>query len=90
MIQLKSIKGDGMIQLTFKQEEVLLAIKDSLTVNRFPPSRKELAAIIGVTPNAIQLRIEALAKKGAVTYTQGKQRSTLAVKGFRYLLKEDA
>lgn len=73
-----------MIILTLKQEEVLIAIKKAIEIDRFPPSRKELAETIGVTPNAIQLRVEALTKKGAVTYTPGKQRSTLPVKGIRY------
>lgn len=77
-----------MTKLTAKQAEVLEYIKDYIVINKFPPTRSEIAEAFGVYANAIQNRIDALVKKGAVTQIQGAMRSTVPVKGFRVRIKE--
>ena len=76
-----------MIKLTEKQAEVLEYIKDYIVINKFPPTRSEIAEAFEVGANAIQDRIDGLIKKGAVTQQHGKQRSTVPVKGFRVRIK---
>lgn len=72
-----------MAELTEKQAEVFYFIKDFIETEGYPPSRAEMACEFEISQNAIQLRVKALVKKGALTFKQGKQRSTLPVKGFR-------
>ena len=72
-----------MAALTEKQAEVLEFIKDFIFINGFSPTRSEVAEAFNIQPNAAQVRIQGLIKKGAVTSQSGKQRSTVPVKGFR-------
>ena len=76
-----------MAALTEKQAEVFYFIKEYLEENGFPPTRQEAAEHFGVQPNAIQVRIQGLVKKGAVTTKGRSQRSTMPVKGFKVRIK---
>ena len=79
-----------MIELTYKQERVLNTVRDYITVHGFPPTRVELAAILGVYPNAVDGHMRALVKKGVMTSMDGKTRTTLPIKGVRYKVKVEA
>lgn len=74
--------------LTQIQSDTLDFIKDYIKINKFPPTRKEIAESFGIHVNAAQLRVEALIKKGAATHRPGVLRSTLPVKGFKVVIKE--
>ena len=76
-----------MSELTQKQAEVFYYIRDYLDENGYPPTRQEAAEHFGVQPNAIQVRIQGLVRKGAVTVKSGSQRSTMPVKGYRVRVK---
>lgn len=76
-----------MIELTEKQAEVLAFIKSFINLRGFPPTNVEMASRFDVQPNAIQVRINALIKKGAVHRTENKMRSIQPVKGFRVRIK---
>ena len=72
-----------MTALTEKQAEVFEFIKDVITLNRYSPTRMEIAEAFNIQPNAAQARLVGLIKKGAVTTARGKMRSIVPVKGFR-------
>ena len=76
-----------MADLTQKQADVFFYIKDHITINGFPPTRKEMADAFNLQPNSIQVRINALVKKGALTVGSKQMRATLPVKGFRVRIK---
>ena len=60
--------------LTDKQNEALQAIKQYQQDNGYPPTRAELSDRLGVYPNAIQLRLDALARNGHIKITRGASR----------------
>ena len=76
-----------MQELTQKQADVLDYIKDFIVVNKYSPTRSEIAEAFDIQPNAAQSRVVGLIKKGAITYAAGKMRSIVPVKGFRVRVK---
>lgn len=76
-----------MTALTEKQAEVFEFIKDFITINRYSPTRMEIAEAFNIQPNAAQARLVGLIKKGAVTTARGKMRSIVPVKGYRVRIK---
>ena len=64
-----------MIKLTKRQEEVLDLIKAHIEDTGFPPTRAEIARILGFrSPNAAEEHLRALARKGAIEMTPGASR----------------
>lgn len=64
-----------MEELTARQEEVLQVIRDHLSEYGMPPTRAEIAAILGFrSANAAEEHIKALARKGAIEVTAGASR----------------
>lgn len=54
-------------ELTARQAEILQVIRDYLAENGMPPSRPELARLLGIaSTNAIFKHLDALARKGAI------------------------
>jgi len=61
--------------LTKRQSEVFSVIKSFIDENGFPPTRAEIAEIIGfVSPNAAQEHLDSLARKGAIELFRGISR----------------
>tara|TARA_Y100000593_G_C4265938_1_gene314764 strand:+ start:904 stop:1137 length:234 start_codon:yes stop_codon:yes gene_type:complete len=73
-----------MQKLTQIQFETLSFIKGFISIKGYPPSRQEIADEFDVAHNAAQQRVKALIQKGALEQKEGKQRSLIPVKGFRY------
>ncbi len=64
-----------MIKLTRRQSEILSLIKCHIEENGFPPTRAEIAKILGFrSPNAAEEHLRALARKGAITIMPGTSR----------------
>lgn len=70
-------------QLTKRQSEVVSLIKRFIKDVGYPPSTRELADKLGVTPTAIDGHIHALERKGALKRTPGVARG-LALAGGRH------
>lgn len=64
-----------MYNLTARQEQVLQLIKNYADETGYPPTRAEIARILGYkSPNAAEEHIKALAKKGAIEIVPGASR----------------
>lgn len=64
-----------MYNLTSRQEQVLQLIKTYAEETGYPPTRAEIARILGYkSPNAAEEHIKALAKKGAIEIVPGASR----------------
>lgn len=63
-----------MRALTARQSDVLACIRQHLDRHGYPPSTRELAIWLGVTPTAIDGHIHALQKKGALQRSPGVAR----------------
>jgi repressor LexA len=64
-----------MYNLTSRQEQVLQLIKTYAEETGYPPTRAEIARILGYkSPNAAEEQIKALAKKGAIEIVPGASR----------------
>lgn len=64
-----------MIKLTARQQEVLDLIKNAIVTTGFPPTRAEIAEILGFrSPNAAEEHLKALARKGAIEMMPGASR----------------
>lgn len=64
-----------MYNLTSRQEQVLQLIKSYAEETGYPPTRAEIARILGYkSPNAAEEHIKALAKKGAIEIVPGASR----------------
>lgn len=64
-----------MYNLTSRQEQVLLLIKRYAEETGYPPTRAEIARILGYkSPNAAEEHIKALARKGAIEIIPGASR----------------
>lgn len=61
-------------KLPARQLECLQLIRISISQNGYPPSRKELAKIMGTQANNVQGFIEKLAKRGFIEHTPGVAR----------------
>lgn len=73
-----------MKALTARQSQILQLIKDNIQDTGMPPTRAEIASILGFkSPNAAEEHLKALAKKGAIEIIAGTSR------GIR-LVQEDA
>ena len=64
-----------MAFLTNRQAEVMRFISEFIGRNHYPPSVREVATAMDVTPNGAQCHLTALAKKGQLTRTSGIARS---------------
>lgn len=64
-----------MYNLTARQEQVLQLIKSYAQETGYPPTRAEIARILGYkSPNAAEEHIKALARKGAIEVIPGASR----------------
>ncbi|WP_018691374.1 transcriptional repressor LexA [Algicola sagamiensis] len=64
-----------MKPLTPRQAEILQLIKDNISATGMPPTRAEIARILGFkSPNAAEEHLKALAKKGAIEMLPGTSR----------------
>lgn len=64
-----------MIKLTKRQAEVLNVIKQNIEETGYPPTRAEIAQVLGFrSANAAEDHIKALAKKGAIEIVPGASR----------------
>ncbi len=64
-----------MVKLTKRQQEVLDIIKSHIEDTGYPPTRVELAKILGFrSANAAEEHIKALARKGAIEIVEGASR----------------
>jgi len=64
-----------MYNLTSRQEQVLQLIKSYAEETGYPPTRAEIARILGYkSPNAAEEHIKALARKGAIEIIPGASR----------------
>jgi predicted transcriptional regulator len=71
-----------------KQEELLLYIVTSTEVNGFQPSRSEMAARFGVTPNAIACRLRGLEARGLIS-TKNRRDRAITLCGLRFVAVTD-
>lgn len=64
-----------MKALTARQSQILQLIKDNIQDTGMPPTRAEIASILGFkSPNAAEEHLKALAKKGAIEIIAGTSR----------------
>ena len=64
-----------MKELTKRQSEVLDVVQDCIATTGMPPTRVELAKILGFrSPNAAEEHLKALARKGAIEIITGTSR----------------
>ncbi|MFO7190464.1 MAG: transcriptional repressor LexA [Pseudomonadota bacterium] len=64
-----------MKELTPRQAEILQLIRDTIEETGFPPTRAEIARILGfASPNAAEEHLKALARKGAIELLEGTAR----------------
>ncbi|MCU4674437.1 transcriptional repressor LexA [Catenovulum sp. 2E275] len=64
-----------MKALTPRQSQILQLIKDNIQETGMPPTRAEIAAILGFrSPNAAEEHLKALAKKGVIEIMAGTSR----------------
>lgn len=68
-----------MRTLIRSQRELIDAIVRLTNERNIPPSIRELADVLGVTPHAIFERLECLHRKGAVTWEPGRRRTVRAL-----------
>ena len=62
-------------ELTGNQSATLLAIAAYISLHGYPPTRIELAVVLGVSPSAVEDRLAALEAKGAIRRTPGLARA---------------
>ncbi|WP_263322536.1 transcriptional repressor LexA [Endozoicomonas sp. Mp262] len=63
------------MKLTRRQSEILSLIKSHIEDTGFPPTRAEIAKILGFrSPNAAEEHLRALARKGAIEISPGTSR----------------
>ncbi|WP_025564538.1 transcriptional repressor LexA [Psychromonas sp. SP041] len=73
-----------MKELTKRQGEVLDVIKDQITKTGMPPTRVELARILGFkSANAAEEHLKALARKGAIEILSGTSRGIRVISGHK-------
>jgi len=71
-----------MIKLTARQEQILKLIQDAIENTGFPPTRAEIAQILGFrSANAAEEHLQALARKGAIEISPGTSRGIRLVDG---------
>ncbi|PJE78557.1 LexA repressor [invertebrate metagenome] len=64
-----------MMKLTLRQAEILELIRTHIDDTGFPPTRAEIAKILGFrSPNAAEEHLKALARKGVIEMTPGRSR----------------
>ncbi|WP_045859924.1 transcriptional repressor LexA [Teredinibacter purpureus] len=64
-----------MIKLTARQQQILDLIKDHIQDTGYPPTRAEIAEILGFkSANAAEEHLKALARKGAIEMIAGASR----------------
>lgn len=62
-------------KITDKQQECLSFIAGFFRDNQYYPSRREVAAFMGITPAAVNQHIMLLEKKGYLTVETGERRN---------------
>lgn len=61
-----------MRRLTYKQEEVLDVIRDSIKNNGYPPTVREICKELGLSsPGTAQFHLNALERKGYISRRKG-------------------
>lgn len=64
-----------MDELTPRQKEILQLIRDTIDETGFPPTRAEIAHMLGfASPNAAESHLRALERKGAIEVLEGTAR----------------
>ena len=58
-------------ELTHRQSEVVAVIKRHIDEQGYPPTTREIAQTLGVTPTAAEQHVVAIEKKGALKRTPG-------------------
>ena len=72
-----------MIKLTARQQEVLDLIKGHIDETGYPPTRAEIANILGFkSANAAEEHLKALARKGAIEMVPGASRGIRLPEGY--------
>ena len=73
-----------MKELTPRQAEILQLIRDTIEETGFPPTRVEIARMLGfASPNAAEEHLRALERKGAIEILDGTARGIRAHGGAR-------
>ncbi len=64
-----------MKELTAQQQKILQVIRETIEATGFPPTRAEIADILGfASPNAAESHLRALERKGVIEIAQGAAR----------------
>ncbi len=64
-----------MKELTSQQQKILQVIRETIEATGFPPTRAEIADILGfASPNAAESHLRALERKGVIEIAQGAAR----------------
>lgn len=64
-----------MAELTERQQEILVLIREHIEETGYPPTRLEIAQALGfASPNAAEGHLRALARKGAIELVPGSSR----------------
>ncbi|MCZ7564179.1 MAG: transcriptional repressor LexA [Burkholderiales bacterium] len=67
-----------MNDLTRRQAEILQLIRESIESSGFPPTRAEICRVLGFrSPNAAEVHLRALERKGAIEILDGTARGIL-------------
>ena len=70
-----------MNDLTTRQSEIFEFIKKEIEFNGYPPTRSEIAKVFGFkSPNAAEMHLRALEKKGYISIQSGSSRGISIVK----------
>lgn len=75
------------MKLTQKQANVFNYITTYIDSKGYAPNTAELARYLKVDRGAAQGHLDALRKKGAITWTTGKHRTVRPVEGFKVIVK---
>ena len=72
--------GKTMQELTEKQKETLLYIDNFIKKNGYSPSTREIGYVFNLSVRAVQLRLEALQRKGYINRPYGIARAITIIK----------
>lgn len=60
-----------------RQDEVLAFIQGYVTRTHYPPSRREIASVLGMSVSTVQLILADLIEQGLITVTPGTARGVV-------------
>ncbi len=64
-----------MKQLTNRQREVLNFIKEFISINKYPPSVREIAGAFNISSSGAHDHLKALVKKGEINFSSNRSRA---------------